>query len=222
MKKLLLIAALSLIALPCSSLEAQEAKFAGGILAGYNRGVSAQAHLMVSNFAQDFPMMARFGISYANVDPGNSLDARRIFINDNTNGVPEKNGTVWDFRLDLLYNLKLFSINRSYLYGGPRYSTFNAHYDFIGGNEIFDISSDQWGIGLGLETYFAMSQKIDLVISTGVDHFFENTIEGHDTAYSPDGENINPRRDYTYDTADDAIRQPKTEFRILAGINYNF
>ena len=44
---------------------------------------------------------------------------------------------------------------------------------------------------------------------------------GHDTTYSPDGTNINPRHNYTYDDADEAINNPKFEINGLIGLNYN-
>jgi hypothetical protein len=29
---------------------------------------------------------------------------------------------------------------------GPRYSTFNGNFKYVGGNEDFDIKSKQWGV----------------------------------------------------------------------------
>ncbi len=37
-----------------------------------------------------------------------------------------------------------------------------------------------------------------------------------------DGENINPRRHYTYHNADDAVNQPKLMPRLMVGIAYWF
>ncbi len=194
----------------------------GGIMAGYTEGFGLQGNIMISNFAQDFPLSARFGIGYSSLDPGNPADARRIFINDATNGVPEKSGTDWNFRLDLLYKVHFLEMKRFYLFGGARYSAFSAEFNFIDGNEFFNINSNQWGLGFGGESYFMLVPGFDLVFSLGADYYFDSIIEGHDTSYSPDGQNINSRRGYTYYDADQAINQPKFMVRGLVGFNFNF
>jgi len=198
------------------------ANFSSGVMFGYSGGTSFQIDGMVSNFAQGFPLKMQLAIVYSRVNPGNSLDARRVFINDATNGDPEKSGSKWDFRLDFLYQVHWLSLKELYIYGGPRHSRFNAHYDFIGGNEVFDINTNQWGWGLGARADFPISRKLDFVVATGADYYLNNTISGHDTSYSPDGEDVNARNDYDYDDADDAINQPKFQLRLLIGVNYHF
>jgi hypothetical protein len=203
-----------------SSLTATD--FSSGIMFGYSGGTGFQIDGMVSNFAQGFPLKMQGAIVYSRVNPGNSLDARRVFINDNTNGDPEKNGSKWDFRLDFLYQVHWINLKELYFYGGPRYSHFNAHFDFVGGNEEFDINTNQWGWGIGVRADFPITRKLDFVTATGTDYYLNNKISGHDTSYSPDGENVNARNNYDYDDADDAINQPKLQLRLLIGVNYHF
>ena len=193
-----------------------------GITVGYTGGFGIQGNVMVSNFAQDFPLSARLGIGYSTLDPGNPADARKIFINDATNGVPEKSGTDWNFRLDFLYRVPFLSLKRFYVFTGARYSAFSAEFNFVDGNEFFNINSNQWGLGLGGESYFMLVPGLDLVFSLGADYYFDSTLEGHDTSYSPDGQNINSRRGYTYYDADQAINQPKVMLRAMLGFNYHF
>lgn len=69
---------------------------------------------------------------------------------------------------------------------------------------------------------FPMGTKADFVIGAGMDDFFDAQLKGHDTAYSPDGEDVNPRNDYTYTDADEAINQPSLELRFMIGVNYRF
>ena len=196
--------------------------FSGGIMFGYSGGTSFQLDGMVGNFAEGFPLKMQLAIVYSRVNPGSAWDARRVFINDNQGGDPEKSGSKWDFRLDFLYQVHWFSLKELYFLGGPRYSMFNAHFDFVGGNEVFDISTDQWGWGLGVKADFPISRKLDFVVSTGADYYLNNKISGHDTSYSPDGENVNFQHDYDYDDADNAINQPKFQLRLLIGVNYHF
>ena len=113
-------------------------------------------------------------------------------------------------------------MKRAFMYGGPRYSMYTANFNFVGGNENFDINTNQWGLGLGLKAYFEMGNKIDFVTTAGFDYYFNTVLSGHDTVYSSDGENVNPRNDYTFEDADAAINNPKFQIRLMVGINYHF
>ena len=197
-------------------------KLSAGITLGTNGGVGGEIHGMVSNLTPDMPLNLRFSFGYSSLKPGVSAEARRIFINDATNGVPEENGYKYDYKFDLVFPFKILSLKRSYLYGGPRYSKFVANFKYIGGNEDFDITSDQWGLGLGLKAYFAMGNRFDFVTSAGIDYYFSSELSGHDTRYSPDGEDVNARNDYTFDDADNAINNPTFQLRFLVGVNYHF
>lgn len=203
-------------------------KFSVGIITGYNRGFGFQGNFMVQNISSEFPFGIRLGIGYTFLNPGNASDARRIFINNATNGVPEKKGGSYDFRLDFLIPKSIFRIQNSYIVFGPRYSTFKGNFKFIGGNEDFDVTSHQWGIGGGIENHFRMTQKLDLVLVLGLDYYFPSTLTGHDTSYSPDNDNVNTRNDnqnddvpFTYKDANQAINQPGFMPRVMVGVSFN-
>lgn len=96
---------------------------------------------------------------------------------------------------------------------GPRYSSFRANFKYVGGNEDFDVTSKQFGLGLGAESQFKINNKLNLLAAVGLDYFFNSTLKGHDTSYSPDDDNVNPRNDnendnaqFTYKDANKAIR----------------
>lgn len=199
-----------------------------GLITGYNRGYGIQGNFTVHNFASEFPFELRLGIGYTWMNPGNAPDARRIFINNATNGTPEKKGGSFDYRLDFLLPKSIFKIEHSYIVFGPRYSTFKGNFKFIGGNEDFDVTSHQWGIGGGIENHFKMTQKLDLVLVFGLDYYFPSTLKGHDTSYSPDNDNVNPRNDnqdndtpFTYKDANKAINQPTFMPRVMIGVNFS-
>ncbi|HGY56435.1 MAG TPA: hypothetical protein ENK44_12065 [Caldithrix abyssi] len=185
---------------------------------GYNGGPAFRAEGTLADFAINFPLSLRFGFGWASVYPGNAADARKIFINDATNGEPEKSGSTMDVRFDFMYPVNLLSLKQAYLYGGPRYSMFTAHFNFIGGNEVFEIKSDQWGLGAGLYNAFPISRSWALVVNAGIDYYFDAPIYGHDTLYSPDGEHQNSRKDYTFEDAAKAINQPKLEPHVMVGV----
>jgi hypothetical protein len=205
----------------------KELKFSGGVLAGYNRGLGFRANVTASNFAKEFPFKLRFALGYTFLNPGDALDARRIFINNNTNGTPEKKGKSFDFRLDFLVPKTVFNIEDSYLYFGPRFSTFNGDFKYVGGNEDFEVKSHQWGVGVGIENHYKMTQNLCLVIAYGLDFYMPSTLTGHDTSYSPDNDNVNPTRDnqdndvyFIYKDANKAIKQPFIMPHLMLGVSF--
>jgi len=201
-------------------------KISAGILSGYNRGFGLQANLTLHN--KELPFELRLGVGYAFLNPGNAADARRIFINNATNGTPEKSGRSIDYRFDFLIPKSIFGISHSYIVLGPRGSSFKGNFKYIGGNEDFDVTSQQWGAGVGLESHFNMAQNLSLVIAAGVDYYLPGTLFGHDTSYSPDNDNTNPRNDnqnndvpFTYKDANQAISQPGFMPFVMIGLTVN-
>lgn len=213
---------LTLPAFMLFSHAARSADFSTGFLVGYKGGMSYRAAGGVSGFARNFPLSVDFGLTFSMVDPGDPVAARRVFIANATNGTPEKNGTTWDFRMDLLYDLKVPGPKQLALYAGPRFSLFDAHFRYVGANEEFDIVSNQWGLGVGGRGMFSISNKVALTLTAGFDYYFNAVIEGHDTAYSPDDQNINPKEDFTYKDATTVVNVPKFQPTILVGFAYAF
>jgi len=219
--KLLTIASIAVIgmlfAFPAAGVE-----WNGGAVVGYNGGPGGTANLMASKLVEGFPIALRLGVGYTAVEPGDPADARRIFINNATNGTPEERGWRWDYRFDLTYPLTIWSMQGLFVSGGARYSRHTSNFSFVGGNEDFDVTSNQWGWGLGLDKMLRMSSKTDFVFTVGVDYYLSAKLEGHDTSYDQGGEDVNPREDFAYADADEAINQPGFVFRFMLGVNYRF
>jgi hypothetical protein len=83
-------------------------KVSAGFLLGYTDNLGGDIYGTVSNFTYDVPLSVRLSIGYTLTDAGKPLDARRILINDATNGTPEESGYIWEFRLDFTYPIRLF------------------------------------------------------------------------------------------------------------------
>jgi hypothetical protein len=201
--------------------------FSPGFNAGYNRGLGFHVTLTAKGFSAYFPFEIRAGIGYTSLNPGNASDVRRIFINNATNGVPEKNGRSWDYRIDFLISKSVLGMSHVCIVLGPRFSTYNGHFKYVGGNEDFNIKSKQWGIGGGLENHFHMMERLNLIIALGLDFYFPSTLTGHDTSYSPDNDNVNPRNDnqngdveFIYKDANKAVYQPVLMPRAMVGIEW--
>lgn len=188
---------------------------------GYADYYSLSVSGTIADFTYDVPLAIKFGMSYNFRDAGDPWAARKIFINDNTDGDPQKSGQCFDFRLDFAYPVNWFPVRRTYLYAGPRLSFYTATFEFVGGNEFFDIESTQFGLGTGLETHLGISQNLSFVISGAFDYFFDSEIGGHDTFYNPDGTDISGRLDYTYEDADEAIDQPNYIVRLMVGLSFS-
>jgi len=213
---------LVMAALTFATATADAARLSLGVQAGLRAGIGVEGNAMVKDFAEGFPMALRLAAGYSRREAGKADDARRIFINDNTNGTPEEKAWLWDIRFDFMYDFGWSSSADIYVTGGVRYSMFTANFKYIGGNEDFDVTSNQWGLGAGLEGYFNITQNLQFMVGGGVDYYFPSTLKGHDTEYNPDGDDVNPRNDYTYDDADDAINQLSWEPRALIGLSYWF
>ena len=203
-------------------------KVYAGFLTGYNRGYGIQGNVGLTNVGNDNPIELRFGFGYTWLNPGNALDARRIFINNNTNGTPEKSGRSIDYRLDFIFHKPIFGLKHSYIVMGPRGSSFKGNFAYIGGNEEFDVISNQWGLGLGLENRTSLATNLSLIVAIGLDYYIPSTLHGHDTSYSPDGDNVNPRNDnenddepFTYKDANEAISQPGLMPYAMVGLTLN-
>ena len=147
------------------------AEFSTGLLIGYNGGSGFEINGRVGQFARDFPLQLQIDINYTGLNPGNAAEARRIFINNATNGDPEKSGHFWEFRFNFLYKVNWLNFKQAYLLIGPRYAVFNGNFKFIGGNEDFDITNNQWGIGTGLISFFPMGKKMNFVLTGGFDYY---------------------------------------------------
>ncbi len=199
----------------CVPLQAQQPAFSVGGMLGYDSGLGVHAFATVSDFAQGLPVTVRLRLGRTSTDPGDPAAARRIFINDATNGTPVESGRTWDGGLDVLVPRG----EHRRLWAGLRYTHFLGHFTFIGGNEDFEIRSSLWGLAAGADLTFPMSPGMDLVVSGGAEAYFSGRLQGHDTSYSSDGQNVNPRGTYTYTDADRAINQPKLRPILMVGVS---
>jgi hypothetical protein len=205
----------------CSQLAAAE-DFAITALGGFKGGVGFRLAGSVSNFAQGFPVSVEAGVTYISLDPGKSAEVRKIFINDATNGTPEKSGWIWGFHLDFLFPVRWLGLPNGQFYLGVRRSLFTGDFVYVGGNEDFEVTANAWGVGTGLRTTFPMSRMIGLTLTGGLDYYPNVSLSGHDTVYGPDGQNVNDREGYQYIDADNAVNQPKFQPIFMLGLTYKF
>ncbi|MBK8167551.1 MAG: hypothetical protein IPK64_16525 [bacterium] len=188
---------------------------------GATTGFGARADVTLHDITRDLPLSLRLGVGYAGRDAGDPLAARRVFINNNTNGTPDESGHSWQLRLDLVRPVARLGQAPVNLGVGVRKAYFTGTFDYIGGNENFDVTCRPWGLGFALDTAFAVGQSTSLTFAAGLDRYFGATMEGHDTAYSPDGTAINAQDDYAWADADDAINQPRWELTAVMGLRWH-
>lgn len=191
----------------------------GSIRGGFQAGTGIELSVAYRLPSPQFPLHIRFALARSKRNPGNALDARHIFINNNSNGVPQKSGRVWLVQFDFIFPSKWQWLPNMEIFVGPRYMWFNGDFRFIGGNEFFNVVCDQWGLGGGVQSRMPLTRKMYLVVAAGLNYFPPATLIGHDTSYSPNGEIVNGREDYTYRDADAAINQPRLEGTFLIGLS---
>ncbi len=192
----------------------------GAVSVGHSGGLSLQAGALVLGFARDLPLSARLAMGYAGGSAGDPYAARRIFINDNTNGDPQKSARTWQYRFDLMVPFFRTGPQTVQLFAGPRYCRYRANFNYVGGNENFDVTSNAWGAGVGLETWLAVTGSADMIVQVGLDWFKDARLTGHDTAYLPEGDHVNPREGYDYEDADEAIDQPQVAMLAMIGMRF--
>ena len=188
-----------------------------GAALGFDAGVGGEFRYTLSDLSPGMPFAPRLGLGWLGLDPGNAEEARRIFINDATDGTAQKHGHRWDARFDAVVPIGGPGGHGLAIFGGPRYSLFSGEFAYIGGNEVFTVTSRQWGWGAGIERSFPIGPRASLNLSGGLDYYLDSRLEGHDTSYDPDGTSINPTHDYAYADADAAIRQPRFTPRLMMG-----
>ena len=194
--------------------------FAAGVAAGWNVGPGLDASGTFADFTRDVPLSARLTVGYHGVEAGDPYAARRVFINDNTNGDPRKSATAWLFRFDLMFPAFRLGGQQVHAFAGPRHARHSANFDYVGGNESFDVTSNPWGLGVGAESRFAMGDATSFFAQAGFDWYAKAKLAGHDTAYLPSGDHVNPRDGYGWSDADGAIGQPRWEIVAMMGIGF--
>ncbi len=199
------------------SMDGKKHKF--GVDTGFDNGAGVSVFGTLKQFLSRSHLDLKVSVGMSWMNPGNAALARKIFINNATNGVPETTGRSLNFRIDVSHPLNIKFLPNPRYYLGFRHSKFTGRFKYVGGNEDFNITSDPWGVGGGIETYFPMNRKLNFHITAGMDYFFSSHLQGHDTTYYPNNENVNSRKSYTYSDADSAINQPGLAFRLMAGIS---
>ncbi len=224
LQKIITFCFVIVLILSCSpfSKSVNAGQFQGNLNLGTIGGPGVQLGGTVANFTSELPISARLLLGYHSASAGDPYIARQVFINDNTNGTPTDNAHTWQFRFDLIFPIFQLGPQEIFLFGGPRHCRYTANFNYVGGNENFDVKANPWGGGLGLETRFKISNKTSFQIQVGMDYYQDVQLTGHDTAYTPEGDHVNPRDGYDYSSADAAVDQPDIEILAMFGLMVGF
>lgn len=207
MKRALLLLLVSLSAATASAIELYEE-----IRVGYTNDVGIAAGLRLAELSEEIPLFFSLNGGYIRqAEPGNAEDARGIFINDGTGGNIEEYGQSWHYGLDVGYEVLRQDALRVAAFGGARQNHYSASFAFIGDNEAFRVTTRQIGFGGGANLILgAASQRVQFALSGGAYYFVKARFDAHGTFYyTPDGVDSQPRDEYTYEDADDAVNQPR-------------
>ncbi|MBK7256740.1 MAG: hypothetical protein IPI01_02740 [Ignavibacteriae bacterium] len=119
-----------------------------------------------------------------------------------------------------MFPVRWLGLQNAQFYLGVRRSLFTGEFIYVGGNEDFEIISNQWGVGTGLRSTFPMGRIMGLTLSAGLDYYPNAVLTGHDTSYGPDGDNVNDREGFTFREADSAVNQPKIQPMFMVGLSF--
>jgi hypothetical protein len=192
---------------------------ASGML-GYQQGVGIRATGEASRLIPDAPLGLSFSVAYVFMDPGNAEAARSIFINDATNGTPETSGQTWTLGLNAIWYLRVPGTENFGIVLGPRFSAFSGRFHYVGGNEDFTVTTEEWGVGTGVQCSVPLSPHWGIALSAGFDWYPSATLYGHDTSYSTNGTIVNGRNAYAWSDANAAVNQPQYVPSILIGVSW--
>lgn len=192
---------------------------------GYQGGLGLRLGGTVKDAIPGVPLAFSAAVGYAFRDPGDADQARDVFINQTNDGTPEKSGRAWDLRFDVAWLFHIAGLAEAGAYVGVRHSWFMGDFRYVGGNEDFEVVSNEWGWGAGLRGALAMTPSWLISFQAGFDHYPAWTLTGHDATYSSSGSSVNARNNnagYTYVSrdADRAINQPKFVPSVLLGVTY--
>ncbi len=193
-----------------------------GLETGMLNGFGGQLNLAVHRVSPYIPLGLSLGLGYYyQSDPGNGNDARDIFITASGDASIIESGRGTMISLDLSYQVKASPGLDFHFYGGPRYQYYQAAFRYLNNNEELFVKARTWGVGIGLQMHIHLSKKAFLQLGGGLDYYPPQHLEGHDTIYTPDGnDQVNPIDANTYEDADTAINQPGINPRVFLGISF--
>jgi hypothetical protein len=189
-------------------------------LLGYQQGFGIRATGEAADLVHGAPLGLAFSVAYVFMDPGSPEAARSIFINDATNGTPETSAHTWTLGLNAVYYLHVPGVDRLGIFLGPRFSSFSGRFKYFGGNEDFYVTTDEWGLGTGIQCSIPLSPHWGIGLSLGFDWYPSATLYGHDTSYSTSGTIVNGRAGYTWTDANAAVNQPQYVPSLLIGVSW--
>jgi len=187
---------------------------------GYQQGFGIRATGEAARLVPDAPLGLSFSVAYVFLDPGDAQAARSIFINDATNGTPETSGQAWTLSLNAIWYFSVPGVENFGVVLGPRFSAFSGRFRYVGGNEDFNVTTDEWGVGTGVQCSVPLSDHWGMAVSAGFDWYPSATLYGHDTSYSTSGTIVNGRSPYTWSDANAAVNQPQYVPSILIGVSW--
>jgi len=215
--------AAALISLPAHALEKYDM-----LMGGFYDGPSVSGTFGFSDIFTNVPIGAEVELGYSWTPAGNGILARRVFINDNTGGNDDaqSSGGFLDLGINATYLLpQTYGPVKFYAFAGPRFGRYDVRWDYVGGDEDFDITSWVFGLGGGIRGVMPLGKQINAVLQLGIDYYPRSSIYGHDATYYPNNSNVNARTNdqgytYTYQDAENATTVPHIRPRVMVGIQF--
>ena len=185
------------------------------ILGGFNGGTGGQLGFKYAQPRPDIPWGGRISVAYLRGAGGNTSEAVYIWTGERPSSDPNVNDIIWNGRLDANYRFNSEDFSEFSVFGGLRWDSFTAKYTDAEDNELLQVESSPFGLGIGLEGNYPFGKTADLVLVVGVDYYFKTDLKGNN------GDTITPD-DPRYDDAAKAIDQPQWVPLVMAGLSFRF
>ncbi|AZI41579.1 hypothetical protein EHF33_01425 [Deinococcus psychrotolerans] len=225
----------TLFALLCFTLPAASAQtapaalpfsytnFQFGLLGGYADGRSVRVFANYNNLAG--PLGLRLSVGRSSKEGGFDEDADLGLLG--SIGQQKKSGLISSERANALF----FGLGATYdlgqqipgletsFYGGLRYGRFNSRLTYKGG-QYTDYSSSAFGIGLGSQAAYLLTNSLSVVGDVGVDQYFGGgPIVSRDDRNNTD--TFKPGEG-GYEAINKAVKRPGTVLKVMLGVRYSF
>lgn len=225
----------TLFALLCLTLPAASAQsaptafpftynnFQLGLLGGYAGGGSVQLFANYNNVAG--PLGLRLSVGRSSREGGFDDDSDLGLLG--TLRDQRKSGLIRSERASALF----YGLGATYdlgqqipgletsLYGGLRYGQFNSRLTYKGG-QYTDYSSRAFGVGVGSQAAYLLTNSLNLVGDVGLDQYFG----GGPIVRRDDRNNTDTFKpgEGGYDTVNQAVKRPGTVLKVMLGVRYSF
>ena len=196
----------------------------GTVAAGWNVGLGLDVGSRTfDHFTRDLPLSARLGLGYHNADAGRSLRGpQHLHQRQHQRRSPRSSGRGLAAALrPAVPGLQARRRTSCTPWSARAHARLQPPTSTTSAATRTSTSPATPGAWASASRATSPSRRPPtFVLQAGFDWYGKAKLAGHDTAYLPSGDDVNPRNDYDWDDADAAIDQPRWEVVFSMGVRF--